>query len=309
MAKFLNISIDDTLGGNSPSDDKISSEKATKGYIDNNILSVNTRLDKGNLGTADPLTDSTSYGRIKYYYDNPSFGKSKFLQPSSSNLTIVDGVVSGFTSDSYLYTIGKLPASYDTFELYLGKFKFSEWANEWMITNAKPISTGGFMIRPNVSSSIVLFYLWLASGTSSWDIASSVHGDSNLVNHINDLDKDIELKLTFDGSKYVLYSNIDGGGWTQEIEVVSSAKILGDLSFYYGAISSSTHFSADLKPVKIIADNAVIFSSEQTGIDTYDLAGVITNIPYKVTQIGRIVDSVYRTNVNSVYSTFGYAPY
>lgn len=36
MTKFLNISTDTTLGGNSPSDDIVSSQKALKTYIDNN---------------------------------------------------------------------------------------------------------------------------------------------------------------------------------------------------------------------------------------------------------------------------------
>jgi hypothetical protein len=36
MSKFLNISKDSTLGGNSPSDEVISSQKAIKNYIDNN---------------------------------------------------------------------------------------------------------------------------------------------------------------------------------------------------------------------------------------------------------------------------------
>ena len=36
MTKFLNISTDNTLGGNSPSDEVVSSQKALKEYIDNN---------------------------------------------------------------------------------------------------------------------------------------------------------------------------------------------------------------------------------------------------------------------------------
>ena len=36
MTKFLNISVDNTLGGNSPSDETVSSQKAIKTYIDNN---------------------------------------------------------------------------------------------------------------------------------------------------------------------------------------------------------------------------------------------------------------------------------
>ena len=40
MTKFLNISIDNTLGGNSPSDEVVSSQKAIKEYVDNNGGSV-----------------------------------------------------------------------------------------------------------------------------------------------------------------------------------------------------------------------------------------------------------------------------
>lgn len=34
MTKFLNISTDTTLGGNSPSDETVSSQKAIKSYVD-----------------------------------------------------------------------------------------------------------------------------------------------------------------------------------------------------------------------------------------------------------------------------------
>lgn len=37
MTKFLNISVDDTLGGDSPSDETVSSQKALKTYIDNRV--------------------------------------------------------------------------------------------------------------------------------------------------------------------------------------------------------------------------------------------------------------------------------
>ena len=39
MTKFLNISVDNTLGGNSPSDETVSSQKAIKTYVDGRGLS------------------------------------------------------------------------------------------------------------------------------------------------------------------------------------------------------------------------------------------------------------------------------
>ena len=39
-SKFLNLSTDNTLGGNSPSDDKAVSEKAIKNYVDNTVPTI-----------------------------------------------------------------------------------------------------------------------------------------------------------------------------------------------------------------------------------------------------------------------------
>lgn len=47
MTKFLNVSTDNTLGGNSPSDQLVPSQKAIKEYVDNHgggeVTSVNGR--------------------------------------------------------------------------------------------------------------------------------------------------------------------------------------------------------------------------------------------------------------------------
>jgi len=34
MSKFLNIDVDNTLGGSTPNDEKVSSQKAIKSYVD-----------------------------------------------------------------------------------------------------------------------------------------------------------------------------------------------------------------------------------------------------------------------------------
>ena len=44
MTKFLNISTDSTLGGASPADDVVSSQKAIKEYVDNIGMGANTDL-------------------------------------------------------------------------------------------------------------------------------------------------------------------------------------------------------------------------------------------------------------------------
>ena len=54
MTKFLNISTDNTLGGNSASDDTVSSQKAIKEYVDSHSSSG---TDWGDIGGT--LSDQT----------------------------------------------------------------------------------------------------------------------------------------------------------------------------------------------------------------------------------------------------------
>lgn len=51
MTKFLNISKDNTLGGNSPSDILVVSQKAIKDYVDNEITSKTAQATETTLGT------------------------------------------------------------------------------------------------------------------------------------------------------------------------------------------------------------------------------------------------------------------
>ena len=46
-SKFLNLSVDTTLGGNSPSDTTVSSQKAIKSYIDSEVGTAN--IDCGTM--------------------------------------------------------------------------------------------------------------------------------------------------------------------------------------------------------------------------------------------------------------------
>lgn len=52
MTKYLNISTDSTLGGNSPSDEIVSSQKAIKNYVDSQVLTGVADTDLSNLTTA-----------------------------------------------------------------------------------------------------------------------------------------------------------------------------------------------------------------------------------------------------------------
>lgn len=232
-------------------------------YGNNRLHALKGYLDNGEL-----LTDREGWNDV-ISYAHSLYNSSAF--ELAGTLNIDNGIVSGFgnTGNNYIYSTGKLPSNYNTFEIYLGRYNFSELtANDWMLSNSNNLSPqiGGFQIRTNIGSSSygTKFLLWLGTGTTSWDIASSV---GSLINHANDLNKNIELKLTFNGSQYVLSSKVDDANWQAEITVTDSTKIAGNLPFYIGNTATPHNFNYDAKYFKIIADNQLITSGNVTGID------------------------------------------
>lgn len=70
-SKFLNLSTDTTLGGNAPSDDLVSSQKAVKTAINNKqdtlVSGINIKTVNGNslLGSGDiTISGSVAWGNI-----------------------------------------------------------------------------------------------------------------------------------------------------------------------------------------------------------------------------------------------------
>ena len=64
MTQFRNLSLDDTLGGNSPSDYVIPSQKAIKTYVDNNALTTSDIVS-----SVSSSSDNTKAVGAKLFYD------------------------------------------------------------------------------------------------------------------------------------------------------------------------------------------------------------------------------------------------
>ena len=213
--------------------------------------------DKGEL-----LTDSEGLADVTYYAHS-NYDSSKFNVIGNPIITD-DGIASNLSASNYVYCNG-LPASYNTFEIYLGKFTFTEWAQEWLVrnNNTSTLSTG-FHIRTAVATNTARFLFFIGENAAG-DIASNQA--STTINHYNNLNKPIELKLTFNGSTYTLYSNVDNAGWQEETHVDSTAHMAGNLPFYIGYGSASTHYSVDLKYFAIKVNDIQIFNGNKTGLD------------------------------------------
>ena len=67
MTKFLNISTDNTLGGSSPSDETVSSQKAVKEYVDNNTAPAGNYVTTDTIQSINQSATKTFNGRVNFY--------------------------------------------------------------------------------------------------------------------------------------------------------------------------------------------------------------------------------------------------
>jgi len=68
--RYLNLNMDTTLGGENPSDEKISSQKAIKTYVDNNVKDTIEEMD-------DVTISQISDGQVLSYDSTSSSWKNK----------------------------------------------------------------------------------------------------------------------------------------------------------------------------------------------------------------------------------------
>lgn len=118
MTKFLNISTDDTLGGNSPSDEVVSSQKALKTYIDNqggggssytagtgiditsDVISVTAPTLQNKLNVTNQLCLLSNANTSRLSSGNLLIGTSSVFLNGTSNVTAVGFGGSAYGSNS-----------------------------------------------------------------------------------------------------------------------------------------------------------------------------------------------------------------
>lgn len=116
-SKFLNLSTDNTLGGNSPSDNKAVSEKAIKEYVDNNAGQTYT------AGTGLQLSDQNEFNILQEDERDSS------IIEIGSPLEVENLVYTNFSTSNYLKVSKQIQIeASDTFEIAI-KFKQSATQN------------------------------------------------------------------------------------------------------------------------------------------------------------------------------------
>lgn len=251
------------------------------------------------------LTDAEGLADVMTYAHS-TFDLSKFNVVGSPTITD-DGIASGFSTNNYL----------------LGNnFSFNitntnSWEIEGDFTTGSNISTaqypfslydidGAYGIGINVRDD---FCFLSVSDSNGVILDASQYADINANTRY-------KYKITYDsvtGYKFYLATygsplqQVASSSDTRKMNYGSTGIRIGRTGDY-----SPRPFlgSIDLKQFLITVDNIPVFSGNKTGIDTYTINGNTVTIPYTVSKTGsKIVDSACRTQVASVYSAFGSAPY
>lgn len=236
----------------------------TKGSITLNQSSDATiALDAGSSpdNPLEPLTDKEGLANVTALAHS-TFDASKFTVTNSAIL--INGVASNFFLTGADYGVVRTTdniAFGSTFEFYF----------EFTTPSGAPGSNQNFLTTNSIQGiSLALtatprVMMQLGDGTQ-W-VSSSINGSNNL-----SLSTSYLGRLSYNGAKYILSVSSDNGAtWTQECEYTSATQFLpsGKLNFGGGRGGNGAFTgSMDLKQVKVISNNALVFSGNKTGIDT-----------------------------------------
>ena len=265
----------------------------------------NARLHalKGYEDAGELLTDEEGLADVKSY-EHTTFDLSKFTKTGSPTVT-TDGIVSNFSiyGSSYLTFPTIQLADYDSWEVITPTFRIddtlSSGSNYLFLLNYNLYFGGIQMFTKNDNKLRVLL------GSSS-----STDSDILLLNTLV-LSEDIDytVKIQFTGTRYIVSYKAGNGNWTEYGSVDSTTKFYSSLNTFRIGYACG-NITMDLKQFSIKGDGVPVFSSNQTGTDTYTINSSTVSIPYTLSKTGsKIVDSAYRTQVSAVYNEFGYAPY
>ena len=220
-------------------------------------------IGRGDSSLSNPFLGSMDFNSFKVYINGSLDSKSSFSNIANfiegGNPVITNGIATVINQWNYVYpNVMSLPSNYDTFDIYFGDFIFSSFTgNEWLVVNAFGAngdavldgSTAGFMMRTSYGGTTAKFLSW--GGNNGWNIWSSQSGS---INHYEDINKPIGIRLVFTGSQYILYSKVGEGSWQTELTVSSSAKIASS-PIIIGGGTSSSHPSVDISKFEITVNN------------------------------------------------------
>lgn len=270
-------------GGSSYTDESLCSEVVhTQGYQEG-VGYVTIFFETDEYMEVDKIKDIYKSTERKYYKYGTEPNATVVGSP-----TIVDGVVSGFTTANYL----KLPNTFNpsgTWEVVVD-FKLSQLgkSNSIFGTTTQYDGTTLYVASDNKLS----FYV--SSNGTSWDVASAVRGTIVFTTGVN-----YTVKIVFDGDKYTVAVSTEGGEFVTDITVSSTKIVFGSPCALGGGISTNTsgdQLSGSIDLAKsYIKINDKMWWYGTKAVETTEDDAVYSDVPKK-----RIV-AAYKTGKRKYY--------
>lgn len=235
VTKFLNLDIDNTLGGNSPSDYKIASQRAIKEYTDNELSNKLTGEQYSNI-----LMEEV-------------FKPDVFTAVGSPSIT-AEGIASNFSISNYI-RLPEIDVTGADFEVDLGRVTMPELGHGFqMLTGGNDISHS-FIIALQGNTNILYF-------GSNQRISRTIITDIAVSEGQN-----YRIKAGRENGVYYLDAALDGGNYTR-YESSGTIAALNELRLNIGSSADADkqyywRGSYDLKQLKITADGQEVFSGSK----------------------------------------------
>lgn len=257
--------------------------------------------DAGELLTdAEGLADVTAYA-------HSTFDSTKFTKVGSPTVTD-DGIAIdlGGTNHVTLNDTSGLDFT-EPWEISFS-VNFSKYNSINICMSFNSNGSCGFRTSPIANTESCKMEMWSyssnTSGTNLW--GGTLETYQYLAAGI-----EYDFKFTYDGiNKYRTYfKKATDKDFVLYKEATSNTTFTASNDIKLGGVLSNNG-TYNLKNICITVNGVPVFSGNQTGSDSYTINGSTVTIPYTLSKTGsKIVDSAYRTDVASVYSAFGIAPY
>lgn len=152
------------------------------------------------------------------------------------NPTIVDGVVSGFSANNYLY----LPSTLDTTKNWEFVCKFKNETSRYKSVILGTTSQYGLQISISYGTR---FFVFMSSKGSSWNMVNGGYGISNSMT----LGNTYYLKLTYSTSEgYKLYLSTDGINWALNYSYSGTSYIYNNNNLTLGKDNSGDYLGGSI---------------------------------------------------------------
>lgn len=229
-------------------------------------------------------------------FNRSTFDLSKFTVVNSPTITD-DGIASGFSNN-------------DCLTKYLDFSTANSWEIQIPFTTSSDITTQQRVIdRVTATENLIIIRVQNSVAGISLNVGGTDIFSINTDTFTVTTNTQYTVKIGYSGTSY--YCKYNTGGADTTIKTVTSASLWGASANHFIGRGSGNNVpflgSIDLKQLSITVDGVEVFNGNKTGIDVIDSE---ISIPYNLTKTGlKIVQSAYRSRVQSMYEKYGWANY